>query len=232
MKQYRYLLLDLDQTILDFKKTEELSLIDTFGRYGIVLNEQDIARYSKINQECWGLLEKKEIDKEQLKALRFGRFLEEKGITLPIDVMQLNLEYMQGLASRAIYMPQAEQTVRRLAEQYPLYLVTNGTTWVQKGRLEKMSCAECFSHVFISDELGVQKPAIEFFEQVMAYVGDQNPEHYLVIGDSASSDIAGGINAGMDTCQVGVKAGASSRADYHVEWFYEVEQLLLTKAGA
>lgn len=224
---YRILLIDLDNTILDFTKTEREALVTTFANYGVVLEEEEIRQYNRINDKCWKMLERGEVNKEELKRLRFTEFVSLLPKKPKRDVMDINADYMKALAGLAIPLPGAEEAVCCLAKDYRLAIITNGTDWVQKSRFSKMSCAGCFEALFISDELGAQKPAPLFFDTVKEAMGDREPSHYLVVGDSISSDILGGTWAGMDTCLVSAVNTDENVATYRIASLLELPKLLL-----
>ncbi|MDO4317574.1 MAG: YjjG family noncanonical pyrimidine nucleotidase [Lachnospiraceae bacterium] len=224
---YKILLMDLDDTILDFKKTEREALRKAFGGYGLELDEAQIHAYSAINLRCWKRLERKEINKEELKTLRFSEFLGTLPKAPPVSVEQVNRDYMEALGSFVFPLPGAEEAVRTLAQSYRLAVITNGTTWVQERRFAGLSVRGCFERMFISDELGVQKPDPRFFEQVREAMGEADASRYLVIGDSLTSDILGGIWAGMDTCLVSPEPVPDCPANYWAPSLSEVLKILL-----
>lgn len=224
---YKILLMDLDDTILDFKKTEKEALRKAFGGYGLELDDALVHAYSAINLRCWKRLERKEINKEELKALRFSEFLKLLPKPPQVGVEQINRDYMEALGSLTLPLPGAEDAVRKLAQSYRLAVITNGTTWVQKLRFAGLSVRGCFERMFISDELGVQKPDPRFFEQVKEAMGEADASRYLVIGDSQTSDILGGIWAGMDTCLVCPEPIPDCPANYWAPSLSEVLKILL-----
>ncbi len=224
---YKILLMDLDDTILDFKKTEKEALRQTFCKYGLELDEAQIRNYSDINLRCWKRLERKEIDKEELKALRFAEFLKTLPEAPQIGTEQINRDYMEALSSFVFPLPGAEEAVRALSQHYRLAIITNGTTWVQERRFSGMSFRDCFERMFISDVLGVQKPDPHFFAQVKEAMGEADSSRYLVIGDSQTSDIQGGIRAGMDTCFVCPEPVPDCPANYQASCLGEVLKILL-----
>ncbi|MBO4767589.1 MAG: HAD-IA family hydrolase [Lachnospiraceae bacterium] len=227
---YQYLLVDLDDTILDWKMSERTVLCDViFRRYGRTLTEEEIARYGDINAACWKQLERREITKEELTIKRFQAFLESLSIAEDEEGLRaLNRSYMERNSQLAFVIPGAERACRELAKRYRLILITNGTDWVQRGRLAKIPFAECFCGVVISDEVGCNKPAPEFFRGVTAITGDTDVSRYLVIGDSQSSDIAFGRAIGADTCWVRTRGdGQSGESTYTVSSLAEAATLLL-----
>ncbi len=226
--KYQYLLIDLDNTILNFDATEEAALRKAFEElFGRVLSDEDVAKYSEINLSYWKLLEKREVTKPELKERRFRDFLQYLGLTWDGDMETINEVYMGHLGNMIFLMPGAEEAVRRLSKRYRISVITNGTTSVQVSRMKLLSFADCFDHVFISDEIGYNKPAVQFFDAIVAAYGECDPSKCLVIGDSPSSDIAFGKNIGADTCHY-VPRGASVEvgATYTAVSWGEIEALL------
>ena len=187
---YRYLLLDFDNTLMDFNETERIALGKTFETlFQKELTAEDTALYHRINDGYWKRLERKEVNREQLKEGRFSDFIKALGLTCE-DVMLV--EY-----------PEAEEACRQLSEKYKLYVITNGTTYIQKARYAGTGFQKHMDGIVISDEVGVDKPDPRFFDAVVKLTGDSDARHYLVVGDSLSSDIRFGKNIGADTCRIG-----------------------------
>ena len=150
---------------------------------------------------------------------------------LGVDVAQgaaLNARYVENLGQQAILLPGAMELLETLSRRYKLAVATNGLTLVQRARLQKSGFLPLLSGVFISQEMGVQKPDKAYYEHIFSAFGDDAREKYLMIGDSLSADIAGGINAGIDTCWYH-PAGAAENAllpTYTVASFEELLALL------
>ena len=230
MQEYRYLLLDLDETILDFRRTEEHSLRGMMRQlFDRELTEAEIESYDAINAELWKRLERKEVTKDRLKMLRFETWLRELGMATDEETVRTaNETYMTVMSHTTIAMPDAERACRALAEKYPLYIITNGTDWVQHGRMRGMTFSDVFAGVVISDEIGCNKPDPRFFAGVTALTGDEDVSHYLVIGDSLTSDIAFGKAIGADTMWVNGRAnGAMGEATYTVATIADAADALL-----
>ena len=237
MKQYRYLLIELDDTLLDWHETERLALTETIReRFSRVLTDDEAKLYNEINAECWKLLERKMITKPELKMKRFAEFLSALGLITegtgdPENVVRtVNGEYMQRISHTVVEFPDAARVCRALAQKYRLFLITNGTDWVQRGRLEGVSFADVFEGIIISDEIGCNKPDPAFFRGVTELTEDGDPAHYLVVGDSLTSDIAFGHAIGADTVWVHMRDdGKQGEATYTVKSLAELEKLLLKR---
>lgn len=219
----RYLLLDFDNTLVDFTETERRALRATFRElFARELTDEEVTVYNRINDSYWKKLERKEVDKEQLKRGRFGDFLATLAIETA-DVSLVNKAYMDNLSKTIVEYPESAETCKRLSERYALYIITNGTTYIQRARLAGCTFAPYIRQMFISDDVGVNKPAPEFFEAVVRETGDADPKHYLVVGDSPSSDIRFGRNIGSPTCYVGT---AEADSDYRIGSIEELPALL------
>ena len=222
-----FLLLDLDDTILDFHKAERIAIAKTFRGFGIEPTEEVLARYHVINKGCWEKLEKGEWTRDQVLTRRFELLFTE--YQLACDGSAIAKAYEQNLSMGHYFLPGAEEAVKRLSAKYRLFLVSNGTACVQHGRLTSADLYRWFEKVFVSQEVGYNKPAIEYFDRVFAQIPGFDPKKAMIVGDSLTSDIQGGINAGILTCWVNPdhKEG-HIRPDYEIEALYQLEALLET----
>ena len=226
---YEFLLLDMDDTILDFKKAEEVALKKTLRSFALEPTDEVCARYSQINQSYWEMLERKEITRERLKVQRFGDLFREYGID--IDSALCAKRYVENLSQGHYFMPGAEEAVHRLSEKYKLYLVSNGATDVQMSRLESAGIGKYFQKVFISQQVGVDKPDKLFFDRCFEKIPQLDKAKTMIVGDSLTSDILGGRNAGIATCWINPTKKPARRdipADYEIEALGQLEALLET----
>lgn len=197
-KAYKALLFDADNTLLDFTRSERDALTDTLLRFGLPVSEALIASYSRINDEHWKRLERGELTRDRLKVSRFSVFLEQNGFYA--DAERMAVEYCDCLATKSYLIEGAERVSKELANRYDLYVITNGNAAVQHGRFDPSPIRQYFKACFISDELGEEKPSAAFFHMVAERIEGFDANQTLVIGDSLTSDIQGGCNAGIDTC--------------------------------
>ena len=224
---YHFLLIDLDDTILDFKAAEHRALRLTLEAFGLTPTAEVCARYSVINQRHWQMLERKELTRDQVLVGRFRVLFDEYGIAA--DPAATARCYAEFLSQGHFFLPGAEEALARLSEKYPLYIVSNGTASVQKGRLASANIGRYFREIFISQEIGVNKPDREFFTRCFARIPDFDPARALIVGDSLTSDIQGGINAGIATCWVnptGKPAPAHIQPTYQIPTLAHLEALL------
>ncbi len=197
--RYTTLLIDADETIFDFLKGERASLQKVLRGRGLPSGEEILSRYHVINDALWHAFERGEITKEQIKHDRFANLAAQSGFPAGLDIDNLNADYLLQLGESDILLPGAEQFLRRLKKGgYDLVLITNGVARTQLRRLEKSGLAPLFSHVFVSEAVGAQKPLKAYFDAVTAAVEERDPKKLLVIGDSLGSDIQGAANAGLD----------------------------------
>ena len=224
-----FLLLDLDDTILDFHKAERLAISKTFEEFGVTPTEEVLHRYHIINKACWERLERQEWTREQVLINRFYLLFSEVGVVA--DPTACARAYERNLASDHYFLPGAEEAVAALSKKYRLFLVSNGTASVQKGRLTSANLYRFFEKVFVSQDVGYNKPAPEYFETVFAQIPDFDPKKAIIVGDSLTSDIQGGINAGIATCWVNPGHAPKREdipADYEIEGIHQLENLLET----
>ena len=224
---FEFLFLDLDDTILDFQKAEALALSKTLKSFGLEPTETVLKRYHLINKAHWEALERKELTREQVLVGRFQVLFAEMGIAA--EPVQVARAYENNLSIGHYFLPGAEEAVERLSKKYKLYLASNGTAKVQAGRLKSANISRFFEEVFVSQEIGANKPAVEYFERCFARIPDFDKTKAIIVGDSLTSDILGGQNAGIATCWVNPhhKAGREDiRVDYEIEALSQLESLL------
>ena len=202
MKKYSFLLFDADNTILDFDENERMSLLDTFDHFGLPCTEEVLSLYHEINLMYWEMLSRKEIERDALLIKRFETLFERVGIKA--DPVATENHYRTNLGNGCQIMAGAMEVLKELKKDYKLYVITNGVARTQHNRLEKSGLAELMEDIFISDEIGYNKPDREFFEYVESHIPGFEPKKALVIGDSLFSDIRGGVEFGLDTCYLNI----------------------------
>ena len=224
-----YLFLDLDDTILDFHTAEAVALSKTLRKFGIEPRLEIVERYKQINILHWKMLERGEITRAQVKVGRFQALFREIGADCDAEVV--TADYERNLAIGHYFLPGAEEAVKRLSKKYRLFLASNGTASVQKGRMTSANLYRFFEKVFVSEEIGHNKPEKAYFDACFARILDFDPEKAMIVGDSLTSDIRGGINAGIRTCWVnrhGAPRDPEIPADYEIESLSQLEALLDT----
>lgn len=198
MQKYKVILFDIDDTLLDFPKSEREALCEAFMISGVELNEEMINTYQEINYKLWKALERKEITKDELMIRRFEDFAKFYGFE--VDFVKVANDYLDCLGKKVYYIDGACELLNELYGKVKLYIVTNGLARVQNSRYKLTGFDKIFDGMFISEEVGANKPDAAFFEYVAEHIDGFEKEKTLIVGDSITSDIAGGINFGIDTC--------------------------------
>ena len=196
---YPILLFDIDDTLLDFDSNEESSLKQLFKSRGIKDFDTTAKVYKEVNNELWHKYEHGEIDTNTLFNTRFAIAMAKLGITA--DGEEWEAEYRKYLYLGAEPVENSPEIIRRLYDMgYRVFAASNGIKEMQISRLKLAGMYDCFEDIFVSDEVGVQKPLVGFFEYVAAHITGFDKRKALMIGNSLSSDILGGNRADIDTC--------------------------------
>lgn len=196
--KYEVLLFDADDTLFDFGKAMRTSLQESMEALGISFQAEYCTVYETRNTALWQQLERGEITKDELRSRRMKEFFAEIGVRA--DPAKMQEKYQQCLNNSAYLLPGAKEVLAALSARQSCYIVTNGFAETQRGRLKKAGIDSFFKGLFISEEIGFQKPKKEFFDAVFSVLGEEMRNHTMIIGDSLTSDILGGNNAGIATC--------------------------------
>ena len=223
----RNVLFDLDDTLFDFHKAEKIALTKTLVHFGIDPTEETLALYSTINAAHWKRLELGEISREEVKVGRYRELF--KTIGVECDPVKATAYYESMLAIGHYFMPGAPELLEELYRKYRLYIVSNGTAKVQEGRIGSSGIAKYMDGIFVSQILGANKPDKQFFDICFAEIPDFSLSETVIIGDSLSSDIKGGISAGITTVWFnpkGIENDSDIKPDYTIKELSEVPGLL------
>jgi HAD superfamily (subfamily IA) hydrolase, TIGR02254 len=223
------LLWDVDGTLLDFKAAESAAIRRLFGEFSLgECTDEMIRRYSAINEEFWQRLERNEITKQQVLIGRYEQFFAEIGVPVSLAV-EFNRRYQVRLGDTIVLRDDSYSIVKSLRGRVRQYVVSNGTVIAQSRKLEGSGLGEMMDGVFLSEALGVEKPNKAFFDAVMERICPEAPEEVMIIGDSLTSDIRGGNNAGIKTCWYnpeGKTAPDEYKIDYVIADLHEIDSLL------
>ncbi len=193
-----FVLLDLDDTLLDFHRAEAEALKKTLLHFGIPPTDTAVSRYSAINDAQWKKLEREELTIDEVRLRRFELFFAEFGIDRPAE--EAKSFYESRLSEGHWFMEGAEALLAALHGKYRLFLVSNGIVEVQESRVASAGIAGFFDGIFFSESVGAAKPKKEFFDVCFAAIPGFDRTRAVIIGDSPTSDILGGRNAGILTC--------------------------------
>jgi len=211
--RYEIVLADIDNTLFDFDADAREALEKTFLHFGFPWNEREKERYFAINHQLWADFEQGKIEKSAIYTTRFRRYLDETG--LHADPDEVNRFYMARLGEGSNYMPDAKRLLETLnAMGCRVFAATNGATHVQEPRLQRSGMLHLFEKVYISEQVGFQKPTAAYFDHIFAELGEDKRQTAVILGDSLTSDMQGGRNAGIATCFFGDPQKADHRCDH------------------
>lgn len=225
------ILWDIDGTILDFKEAEYHGMKNCFAHLGLgECTDEMISKYAAINDKYWEMLERGAVTRQKLFTERFREFFEGEGIGFS-RLEEFNKEYQHQLSSLIFFRDNGYELIKELKGKIKQYAVTNGSYNVQKHKLEKSGLKELFEDCFISDQIGVEKPNAEFFDHVKKTIGDIKDSEMIIVGDSLTSDMKGGNNAGIVCCwynPFGKKNTKDLRIDYEITNLWDVKEIVLS----
>lgn len=223
------ILWDVDGTLLDFLAAEKAAIRRLFGEFGLgECTDAMVARYSAINDGYWKRLERGEIAKKEVLIGRFREFFSELGID-PDLAEPFNARYQHALGDTVVYRDDSLNVVKALHGRVKQYVVSNGTIVAQTKKLQRSHLGEWMDGVFLSEQLGAEKPNPAFFEKVFAALPDIPKKDMLIVGDSLTSDMRGGLLAGIPTCWYNPfhhPRPADMTMDFIIEDLHEIYELI------
>lgn len=228
MEGIKWLLFDLDNTLLDFDEGAQVAIKQTLAHYNLYDQADELIRsYHEINDFCWDQFERGLIAVQTLKEQRFAMFVDQN--QLDIEPQVINRFYLTQLSQQTKEIVGARVLLDHTVARFNLVLVTNGFAEVQHPRILKSAFRNYFKHIIISEEIGHSKPAREFFDHAFNKMGSPMKEHVMIIGDSLSSDIKGGAQYGIRTCWFnlqGITNQSGIQPDYTVRSLAELSSIL------
>ena len=224
----KYILWDIDGTLLDFSLAEEMALKASFKEYDLPWpGDEFLEDYKKINKEFWEKLERKELEKIQVLEGRFYKAFDLYKLDTS-SIPAFNKSYQKHLGSVAAFSPYGLETVMDLKNSYKQFAATNGTITAQEGKLKKSGLDQILDGIFISDKIGYEKPDPRFFQSILDFVGDSKAEEYVIIGDSLTSDMKLGKNCGLKTIFYNPKSLETDKdlVDFEIKDLRQVKDLI------
>ena len=224
-----FVFLDLDDTILDFGQQEKNAITRTLWEFGVEPTTEVVKRYVIHSENCWRALERGELARDEVRVRRFRLLFEEIGADA--DPAAVSEAYTRNLGIGHYFLPGALEAVKALAKKYRLFLATNGSFSIQDSRMTSAGLYPYFEECFVSEKLGHNNPTRAFIEAAWARIPSFEPERAIMVGDSLTSDIQGGINAGIRTCWInpGDKPRRGEvKPDFEITSSTELDKLLDT----
>ena len=229
MKKYDVFLFDADGTLYDYDKAEEYALRAMFEYCGFSYSESIRAKYRVINSEVWSAYEKGELSVSDFPTIRFERLFSEIGIQYD-DASDFNSRYLAELGKGTFLIDGAVEICKEItASNKPIFIVTNGLLATQEARIKHSLIKDYITDTFVSSFVGYQKPDKEYFDYVFSRIPQVNKDKILIIGDSLTADIAGGNNAGIDTCwynEHGIENSTDIEPIYEIRHLSEIQKFI------
>ncbi len=225
----KVILWDIDATLLDFLAAEKAAIGSCFEKYGLgECTEEMLEHYSVINRRYWEMLERGEMSKAEILVNRFKDFFAAEGIETNCE-KEFNDSYQKALGDTICFQDNGYELVKKLQGKYRQFVVTNGTFVAQEKKLKKSGIGELVEESFISDLIGYEKPSVEFFDYVFEKIGTYKKDEVLIVGDSLTSDMKGGNNAGILCCWYNpnhLKNDKNVRVDHEIDHLWQLEEIL------
>lgn len=229
MSKIKVILWDIDGTLLNFEEAEKYAIRKCFSIFGLgECTDAMLHAYSAINKEYWKRLERGEITKTEVLEGRFRDFFEKYDLDTSAAA-KFNAEYQIRLGDTTCFYENGLETVQACKGKVLQYAVTNGTKTAQDRKLENSGLINLLDGVFISEEIGIEKPMVGFFDKVFEKIGKYDKAEVLIVGDSLTSDIQGGNNAGIVTCWFNPdekERSTTLRIDYEISSLMQVLDIL------
>lgn len=224
---YRVILIDIDDTLFDYAQAEEYAIKKVFEDFRCFDHERNQQKYEEMKREykiingiLWKELEKGTVKSDELKIKRFEILFEKVGLSY--NAVDFSKQYLKRLSEGTFLFDESEKLCKYLNEKYKVAVVTNGMKEVQYSRVENSKVGKYINKIIVSDDIGISKPYAGIFEYALKELEHKNKDDVIMIGDSLTADIQGGINFGIDTCWVNLK---NKEKEKNIEPKYTVEKL-------
>lgn len=232
MKNIKVVLWDIDGTLLNFAAAEKVAIRKCFEIHGLgECTDEMLAQYVEINHKYWKMLERGELTKPEVLVGRFQEFFTKQGLDVRV-APAFNEDYQVRLGDTVCFEDKGLEVIKSLKGEVLQCAVTNGTKVAQNRKLANSGLDQLLDHIFISDEIGIEKPMIGFFDAVWDKIGKFSKEEVLIVGDSLTSDMQGGVNAGILTCWYNPHKAVNSsglKLDYEICHLEQVLEIVRAK---
>ncbi len=229
MGKFTTILWDLDQTILDFARSQDYALRYTFRQFGMETEDETVAVYAAINDEYWKRMERGEITKTEVVLGRFTTLFQRMGIST-IRPEEFNDIYQDALGDVFFFQDEADKIIMQLKERgFRQYIVTNGVNRTQAKKIKLSGLDRMVDGVFVSELMGYPKPRKEYFDACFERLNGVSREECLLVGDSITSDMQGGVNAGIPVCwyhPAGTTDCSGLTIDYEIQDLHDLFKIL------
>lgn len=223
--KYQYLLVDNDNTLMDFNLAERKALTETLAFFGLPTDEETCTAYHHINDALWKALERGETTQKQLKVERFRQLLALLGRT-ELEASVVTEHYSAQLATHDDLLPGALGLLEALHGEMKIALVSNGVSAIQRGRLGRSPILPLLDAVIISEEVGVSKPDPRIIEAALEALGCRDKSRAILLGDSLTADIPSAVAAGIDSIYLDHRGTGSPLPTYTVTSLAQAQALL------
>lgn len=227
--KFTTVLLDADETVLDFHIDERNALKNTLNELNLQWTEELNNVYLQENLRQWKAFEQGKVTRQQLWRLRFANFFERTGLTTNVDLDTVNNIYLNYLAQGGTLIPGACEFIKRLKKFAKIYITTNGLTVSQTGRMKNSGLDRLVDGVYISQDIGYSKPSKDYFDYIFNQLNIADRSRVIIVGDSLTSDMQGGKNAGIITCLYNPKGDVTNNplCDFIIRNYDEFFSLVL-----
>lgn len=226
--KFDIILWDVDQTLLDFKRSEKFAIMHCFELFQMTATDEIVELYSQINDRYWKQIEKGEIERKDALIGRFQTLFEILHIN-DVDPVAFQVQYADALGSVYYFLDHSYELVKRLKGKYRQYLVTNGITKTQTKKLQLSGLDKLVEGIFISEQMGAPKPQKAYFDKCFSLIPDFDAKRTILVGDSLTSDMLGGNNAGIMTCWYnpnGLENNSQAHVDYEIKNLNDILSIL------
>lgn len=226
--KYEIIMFDADETLFDFKKSEKTAFTNALLQFNMGYDEDYYRIYTDINEGIWKEFEKRLITQKELQTERFRRLSDK--LNIRFNEIEFSRAYEKHLSNASFLFDGSVELIESLRENYRLTMVTNGLKAVQDKRIKKSVIGKYFEDIVISEEVQAAKPDPRIFEAALRNINYADKSRVLMVGDSLTSDIQGGINSGIDTCWFNprrIKNEMGLKPTYEIYNLMELKDLLI-----